>query len=39
MATYIKICFVFDSNIPPYYKAPPPLGGGGVDLTKSNFVF
>ena len=29
MATYIKICFVFDSNIPPYYKDPPPLGGGG----------
>ena len=38
MATYNKICFEFDSNIPPYYKDPPPLGGG-VDLTKSNCVF
>ena len=41
MATYNKICFEFDSNIPPYYKDPPPLGGlgGWVDLTKSNCVF
>ena len=37
MATYNKICFEFDSNIPPYYKDPPPLGV--VDLTKSNCVF
>ena len=37
MATYNKICFEFDSNIPPYYKDPPL--GGGVDLTKSNCVF
>ena len=29
MATYNKICFEFDSNILPYYKDPPPLGGAG----------
>ena len=35
MATYIKICFEFDSNIPPYYKDTPPHPwgeeGGGFD--------
>ena len=31
MATYNKICFEFDSNIPPYYKDPPLGGGGGFD--------